>query len=119
VWDGRDREGFPFLGHFPPSILAGKNDTEIKLTLANGSIVQFVGSDNIDSLMSTNLLRKNGGWAVFDYTPRGRKHGYELFNLASKLVEDGDPSGLCSASPLLIPAFSPRARSRARFGAAR
>jgi phage terminase large subunit len=114
VWDGRDREGFPFLGHFPAAILAGKNESEMKLTLTNGSIIQFVGSDNIDSLMSTNpigvvfaeyalqdprawdyirpILRENGGWAVFDYTPRGKNHGYELFNLASKLVEDGDPS---------------------------
>jgi hypothetical protein len=25
VWDGRDRDGFPFLGHFPSAILAGKS----------------------------------------------------------------------------------------------
>jgi phage terminase large subunit len=114
VWDGRDRDGFPFLGHFPPAILAGKNESEMKLSLTNGSIVQFVGSDNIDSLMSTNpigcvfaeyalqdprawdymrpILRENGGWAVFDYTRRGKNHGYDLFNLASRLVEEGDPA---------------------------
>ena len=113
IWDGRDRDGFPFLGHFPREIVKAKDSQELKLTLINGSIFQLVGTDNIDSLMSTNplgvvfaeyslqdprgwdyirpILRENGGWAVFDYTPRGKNHGYTLYEMARKLMAEGDP----------------------------
>src|SRR6185312_14576271 len=102
VWDGRDRDGFPFIGHFPPEIVAKKNEQELKITLTNGSIFQLVGSDNIDAVMSTNpigcvfaeyalqdprawdyvrpILRENGGWAIFDFTPRGKNHGYQIYD---------------------------------------
>lgn len=113
IWDGRDRDGFPFLGHFPRDYITHKDSSELKLTLSSGSIFQLVGSDNIDSVMSTNpigivfaeyslqnpsawdymrpILRENGGWAIFDYTPRGKNHGHALFELANKLMADGDP----------------------------
>ena len=29
------------------------------------------------------ILLENGGWAAFDYTPRGKNHGYDLWNMAS------------------------------------
>lgn len=114
IWDGRDREGFPFLGHFPKELVKARDQSELKLTLANGSIFQLIGTDNIDSLMSTNpvgcvfaeyalqdpsaweymrpILRENGGWAAFDFTPRGKNHGWLLYDLACRLVADGDPS---------------------------
>ncbi len=104
LWDGRDREGFPFMGHFPKEIVKGKNETELRLELVNGSAVQLIGTDNIDSVLGTNpvgcvfseyavqdpkawdyirpILRENGGWAVFDYTPRGKNHGYQLYQMA-------------------------------------
>jgi len=28
------------------------------------------------------ILRENGGWAMFIYTPRGRNHGYRLYQMA-------------------------------------
>lgn len=104
LWDGRDRDGFPFMGHFPAEIVAKKNETELRLELRNGSAVQLVGTDNIDSIVGTNpigcvfseyplqdpqawdymrpILRENGGWAIFDYTPRGKNHGYQLYEMA-------------------------------------
>jgi hypothetical protein len=104
IWDGRDREGFPFIGHFPRELIAAKHEQELKITLQNGSIFQLVGSDNIDAIMSTNpigvvfaeyslqdprawdyvrpILRENGGWAVFDFTPRGKNHAYQLLQMA-------------------------------------
>jgi hypothetical protein len=104
LWDGRDREGFPFMGHFPREIIKAKNETELRVELINGSAVQLIGTDNIDSVMGTNpvgcvfsefamqdprawdfmrpILRENGGWAVFDYTPRGKNHGYSLYQMA-------------------------------------
>lgn len=104
LWDGRDRNGFPFMGHFPPELVTNKNEQEMRIELSRGSAVQLVGSDNIDSIMGTNplgcvfseyalqdpkawdymrpILRENGGWAIFDYTPRGKNHGWKLYEMA-------------------------------------
>lgn len=117
IWDGRDRDGLPFMGHFPAEYVEKKNESELKLTLRNGSIFQLVGTDNIDSIMSTNpigcvfgeyslqdprawdyvrpILRENGGWAVFNFTPRGKNHGYQMHELARKLQAEGDPRWFC------------------------
>ncbi|HYD35921.1 MAG TPA: hypothetical protein VD999_07725 [Vitreimonas sp.] len=76
----------------------------MKIELTNGSIWQVVGTDNVDRLVGANprgcvfseyslqdprawdfirpILAENGGWAIFIYTPRGRNHGYELYNMA-------------------------------------
>lgn len=105
LWDGIDKDGFKFLDHVPKAIRDGDpNSTEMKLRLTNGSLIQVVGSDNIDSIVGTNpvgtvfseyplqdpkgwefvrpILRENGGWAVFPYTPRGKNHGYDLYEMA-------------------------------------
>lgn len=107
IWDGRDKDGMAFLDHIPKEVRASDpNNTEMKVVLKNGSIIQVVGSDNIDSVVGTNpvgcvfsefslqdpkgwdfvrpILRENGGWAVFVYTPRGKNHGYDLYEMAKK-----------------------------------
>src|SRR5437899_9192357 len=40
LWDGRDREGFPFMGHFPREIVKSSNETELRKELVNGSAIQ-------------------------------------------------------------------------------
>ena len=109
VWDGRDKEGFAFLDHIPAELIKAKHSQDLKVTLVNGSIIQLVGTDNIDSVVGTNpvgcvfseyalqnpvawdflrpILRENGGWAIFDYTPRGKNHGYTLYQMAEKNPE--------------------------------
>lgn len=104
LWDGKDREGFPFMAHFPKEIIKSTNETELRKEFINGSAVQLIGTDNIDSVLGTNpigcvfseyamqdpsawdymrpILRENGGWAIFDYTPRGKNHGYQLYQMA-------------------------------------
>lgn len=104
IWQGRDREGFPFIGHFPKEIITKKREDEMRIEIVNGSAMQVVGSDNIDSVLGSNpvgcvfseyalqdpkawdymrpILRENGGWAIFDYTPRGKNHGYTLYQMA-------------------------------------
>ena len=108
IWFGMDRSGFKFLDHIPKEIRVRTNETDMLIELDNGSIIQIVGSDNYDSLMGSNpvgcvfseyslqdprawefikpILRENGGWALFIYTPRGHNHGYKLFKMA--LVND-------------------------------
>lgn len=81
----------------------------MKIRFKNGSLLQLVGSDNVDSLMGTNpqgvvfseyamqdprayqfirpILAANDGWAVFISTPRGYNHLYELFQIAKNSPE--------------------------------
>ena len=92
---------------FPKEVRKSENATEMKIELISGSIWQLAGSDNFDSLVGSNpvgvvfsewpltnpsawdyvrpILAENGGWALFIYTPRGRNHGYRLFQTAEKL----------------------------------
>jgi hypothetical protein len=114
MWDALDGQGNRIIDQaFPLGLRTNTNDSEMKIKLKGGSIWQLVGSDRYDAIMGTNpvglvfseysisnpaawdyvrpILAENGGWASFVYTPRGRNHGYSLFNMAS-----GDPSWFAS-----------------------
>lgn len=104
LWDGMDYQGYKFMDHFPPSLVAHKSETEMQVTLTNGSIYQIIGTDKLDNIIGTNpvgcifseyalqnpqawelfrpILTENHGWAVFIYTPRGRNHGKVLYDMA-------------------------------------
>ncbi len=104
IWEGIDKDGMPFLDHFPKEIIENRNDTEKKIKLKNGSIFQIAGTDDYDSLMGTNpigivfseyslqnpkawdffrpILSENEGWAVFNFTPRGMNHAHTLLSIA-------------------------------------
>lgn len=108
VWDGIDKDGFKVLDHIPKEIRASENKSEMKIEFINGSIYQIIGADNYDSLVGPNpvglildewavsdryptawdyfrpILAENGGWAVFPFTPRGRNHGFSLYQMAMK-----------------------------------
>lgn len=103
LWDGIDNDGFKFLDHFPPQIVKRFNNQEMKIELNNGSIFRVLGADNFDGKMGTNpvmivfseyslinpsvwgffrpILAANDGIAVFNFTPRGENHAYDLYNL--------------------------------------
>ena len=90
---------------FPDAIVARTRDNEMTLTLANGSSVHFLGADNFDTLVGsppygivfseyslTNplswaylkpILEENGGWAIFNFTSRGRNHAATLYEYAA------------------------------------
>src|SRR5262245_61969075 len=113
IWLGRNREGMPFLDHIPPPLIAKRNESELRITLVNGSTIQIMGVEDVDALRGTNpvgcvfseyatqhpqawqvvspILLENGGWAVFTYTPYGRNHGWDLFQQAQAAVAAGDP----------------------------
>jgi hypothetical protein len=105
LWDGVDKLGYRLLNHLPESLMDGKpNSTEMKIRLKNGSLIQIIGTNNIDSIVGTNpigcvfteyslqdpkawgfirpILRENGGWAVFNFTPRGANHGKEIYDMS-------------------------------------
>lgn len=101
VWTGATKDGIPFLNFIPPSLIASKRDDDMSIRLTNGSLIQLVGADRIDSLMGSNpigvnlsefalmkpsvwdylspILNENDGWANFITTPRGRNHAFDLF----------------------------------------
>lgn len=104
LWDGVDKDGFPFLAHFPDVLVESRNETEMQIKTRNGSVFQIIGTDNFDSIVGTNpigcvfseyalqdpsaweltrpILRENDGWAVFGFTPRGQNHAYDLYEMA-------------------------------------
>lgn len=102
--DSRTNEGQSFIDYIPKEWIKSINNHEMKILLQNGSIIQVVGSDNVDSLMGTNprgivfseyalqsplayqmlrpILLANNGWALFVSTPRGKNHLFELYEIA-------------------------------------
>lgn len=104
LFSGIDNDGNRFLDFCPPELIENINQTEMRITLKNNSIIQVAGSDNYDSLVGTNpigicfsefalqdprayqflrpALTGNNGWAVFISTPRGKNHLYELYQIA-------------------------------------
>lgn len=105
LWEGIGKDGFKYIDHFPKELIDGSpNHTEMKIRYKNGSLFQIIGTDEIDRVMGTNpigtvwseyslqnpkaweyvrpILRENGGWAIFNYTPRGKNHGYDLVEMA-------------------------------------
>lgn len=88
------------------SIVKAADKQTMTLELKCGSIWQLVGSDNYNSLVGTNpvgivysefsiadpaardflrpILKENGGWQIFIYTPRGKNHGYDLYQMAKR-----------------------------------
>lgn len=113
LWNGMDRDGFKFTDHIPKSLRKRTDNTNMLIETENNSIFQVIGTDNIDSVVGTNpvgcvfseyalqnpaawdyirpILAENGGWALFNYTPRGKNHGFALFSMAKN-----DPSWFVS-----------------------
>lgn len=104
IWDNIDNDGFRMMDHLPKKIVKKMNETETQIELINGSIIKLVGVDNIDRIVGTNpvgvvfseyslckaevwgfispILAANGGWAIFNFTPRGTNHAYALLQQA-------------------------------------
>ena len=104
IYDGIRNDGFAFMDHIPKEIIESQNGIELKVKLVNGSIIQLIGTDRFDSIRGTNpkgcvfseyafqnpmawqvirpILALNNGWAVFNTTPNGKNHAYELFEYA-------------------------------------
>jgi len=102
VWQARGKDGVRFLDHIPESLRDGDpKEVEMLVRLWNGSIVQLLGSDNAGAYRGTNpigivfsefafsdpavwdtfrpILAENGGFAIFNSTPCGKNHYYDLY----------------------------------------
>lgn len=89
---------------FPQELRDTTKDQEMFIQFRSGSTWQVVGSDNFDSLVGSPpigivfsewslsnplswtylrpILLENGGWAVFNFTPRGRNHASKTLETA-------------------------------------
>lgn len=104
VWEGLDGTGRRLIDQaFPREVRASMWHDRMTMELKCSSVWQVVGSDNYDRLVGANpvgvvfsewsltdprawdyvrpILAENGGWALFIHTPRGKNHGYELYDL--------------------------------------
>jgi hypothetical protein len=94
---------------FPPEIRSVTRENEMLLRFKNGSTWQVVGSDNFNALVGSPpagivysewalsnpssraylrpILMENGGWQIFNTTPRGKNHAHRTF-----LAAERDPS---------------------------
>jgi hypothetical protein len=106
IWDSITNSGMRFLDYIPQELVKSSNSQEMKITFFNGSILQLVGSDNIDRLVGTNpkgivfseyalqnpnayqllrpILAANDGWALFISTPRSKNFFYDLYKIAKE-----------------------------------
>ena len=107
IWDNIDNDGFKMLDHIPKEVIKSMNATELKIELVNGSIVQLIAADEFkESGVGANpvgivfseysitspeawkfvspILAANGGWAIFNFTPRGKNHAWELLQKAKE-----------------------------------
>lgn len=93
------QDGEKLLDHIPPGT-AKFNNNELKIQLSNGSLIRVIGTNDYDSIMGTNpigiifseyalqdpnawdyiqpILAQNKGWVIFNSTPRGKNHMYDL-----------------------------------------
>jgi phage terminase large subunit len=109
LWDNIDaRSGMRVIDHIPKELLVKPNEQQMKLTLVNGSTVQVLGTDNLDVVGGNHvgvifsesaqhhpsawdyvrpILAENGGWALFNGTPRGKNWFYRLYEQARQNPE--------------------------------
>lgn len=111
IWDGFTKSGKRFLDAFPKPLVKSINNQMMRVELHNGAIYQVVGTDDPNDLVGSNpfgivfsewslchprawtytrpILRENGGWSLFIFTPRGQNHGWEMLELAKKRKAEG------------------------------
>ena len=105
LWDGINSDGERIIEYIPKELIVNKNDSEMKIRLINGSILQMVGSQDVDRVRGTAcygavfseyamqdpeawsvvrpILAQNDGWALFASTPKGKNSFWDLYQLAS------------------------------------
>jgi phage terminase large subunit len=111
LWEGINSDAMKFIDHIPKELRIGRpreDDMQIRMKTkcGNESVWQVVGVDRVDSIMGTNpiscvfseyslqnpvgwqlirpILMENKGWAIFNFTPRGKNHAWDLYSDALK-----------------------------------
>ena len=103
---------------FPPEIVTKRDNQSMMLTLASGSTVQLIGSDQVDSLVGGGqigivmseaalsrpealqyfrpILEESGGWELQISTPRGKNHFCKSYAAVKEDSDCGDKGSLAA-----------------------
>lgn len=106
LWNGRDGGGKRFIDYIPRELVERKLEQDMMLELKTGQTIQLMGADDPDRLVGINpvgvcfseyslcdpqawrliqpILVENGGWAMFNGTPRGKNHFYAKLREAER-----------------------------------
>jgi hypothetical protein len=106
MWEGVTKDGKRYLDFIPKETIKRINNQEMLIEFNNDSIWRVVGSDNVNNLVGAGvrgvvfseaslqsplswqyiqpMLLENNGWAIFNGTPRGENHFYELVEMAKE-----------------------------------
>jgi len=107
IWENIDNDGLRMLEHIPKKLILKTNGTELKIELTNGSAIQLIGADTFSKgSIGTNprgvvfsefsltdpqvwdyvrpILMVNKGWAIFNFTPRGKNHAWRIHQIAKQ-----------------------------------
>jgi len=104
IWEGITSEGIKYLDAFPKELIKKIDQQTMKIEFINGSTWRLVGADKPDSLVGAGIcgavfseyslmkptvldliepmLLETKGWALFNFTPRGKNHAYDLMRAA-------------------------------------
>lgn len=113
IWDNFTNAGKSFLSFIPKEFIDGKpNETDLRIRLTNGSIIQLIAADQFDGNVGASfrgavfseysvqsrlgwefmspIAVESGAWVIFVYTPRGHNHGYDMYINGLREVENGN-----------------------------
>ncbi len=102
IWDGITIDGKKFLDYIPKQLIANLNQSELKITFKNDSIIRLIGSNQYDSMRGVNasmvifsewayceseaaydvvrpMLAANDGVVIFLTTPWGKNHVWRQY----------------------------------------
>lgn len=109
IWEGFDDTGRRFMDYIPSEIVKNVTKNDMRIDLVNGSQIKMQGSDEINRIVGTNpygivfteyslhkplaweylrpILANNGGWAIFNGTPRGMNHLFDIYQMAQNNLD--------------------------------
>ncbi len=110
-WDNIDNDGLTMHDHIPNELVANKNDQSMQIEFVNGSLIQVIGTDRkVDNIVGTNpvwllfseypisdprwwdllrpIIKLNGWFAWFVFTPRGKNHWWHIREIARNNPEN-------------------------------
>ena len=113
IWQGFTNDSLRLRECFHPELLDPVrpfNSTDMTVTFGNGSIYKAMGTDDPNKAVGTNALgfilseyaimdprtyeyikpifMANKGYIIFAYTPRGRNHGFDLYQQAYDDIQE-------------------------------
>lgn len=107
IFEQSTSERINYIDMFPPNFIKSINASECKIELINGSTYRVIGSNDPKNLKGSGIngvvfseyaackpnvweesiepqIFEKDGWALFNFTPRGKNHAYDLWEMALK-----------------------------------